>query len=90
MYGTCAGEPHPASERLQDGGQSVVLKLEEIGRLTVHLETVGVVVEFHRAHKVAVAGQQIGELGGEQTPVTSVKHRSFIMSRGSEFHGSGA
>ncbi|TNN77551.1 hypothetical protein EYF80_012141 [Liparis tanakae] len=46
-----AGEPHPASEGLQDVGQDVVLQLEELRWLTVHLETVGVVVEFHRAHE---------------------------------------
>lgn len=61
-----ATESYTSSDRLQDAGQGVVLELEKIRWLTVHLETIGVVVEFHRAHKVAVAGHYIGELGGEQ------------------------
>lgn len=57
---------HPSGGRLQDAGQDVVLELEELRWLTVHLEAVGVVVEFHRAHKVAVAGHDVGELGADR------------------------
>lgn len=69
-----AGESYPSSDRLQDAGQGVVLELEKLRRLTVHLETIGVVVEFHRTHKVAPAGHHIGELRGEQASVTLQSH----------------
>lgn len=58
-----AGGSYPSSGRLQDAGQRVVLELEKVRRLTVHLETVGVVVELHRTHKVAATGHHIGKLG---------------------------
>lgn len=70
-----AGKSYPSSDRLQDAGQGVVLELEKLRRLTVHLETIGVVVEFHRTHKVTPAGHHIGELGGEQASVTLQSHR---------------
>lgn len=57
-----AAESHPSSDRLQDAGQGVLLQLEQVRRLAVHLETVGVVVELHWTHKVAVAGHHVGEL----------------------------
>lgn len=68
-------ESHPSSDRLQDAGQGVVLELEKLRWLTVHLETVGVVVEFHRTHKVAAAGHHVGELGGEQAAVIFNYHQ---------------
>lgn len=58
---------YPSSDRLQDAGQGVVLELEKLRRLTVHLEAVGVTVEFHWTHEVADAGHNVGELGGEET-----------------------
>lgn len=70
-----AAASHPSSGRLQDAGQDVVLELEKLRRLTVHLETVGIVVELHRAHKVAVAGHDVGELGGGQASVRTATER---------------
>lgn len=61
--------PHPSSGGLQDAGQDIVLELEKLRWLTVHLETVGIIVEFYRAHKVAVTGHDVGELGGDQASV---------------------
>lgn len=55
-------KPHPSGERLQDAGQGVILQLEKLRRLAVHLEAVGVVVEFHRTDEVAAAGHHVGEL----------------------------
>lgn len=63
-------DSHPSSDGLQDAGQGVFLELEKLRWLTVHLETIGVVVEFYRAHEVATAGHHVGELGGEQASVT--------------------
>ncbi len=62
-----ADESYPSSNRLQDAGQGVVLELEKLRWLTVNLETVGVIVEFHWTHKVATASHHVGELEGEQT-----------------------
>lgn len=62
----------PSGGRLQDTGKGIVLELEKVRRLTVHLETVGVIVKLHRTHKVAAASHHIGEHdakhnGGEES-----------------------
>lgn len=63
-------ESYPSSDWLQDAGEGILLQLEQVRWLTVHLETVGVVVELHWTHKVAVASHHVGELEGEQGSVT--------------------
>ena len=73
--GTVQVESYPSSDRLQDGGQGVVLQLEQVRWFTVHLESVGVVVELHWTHKVAVASHHIGELQAEEASVT---HRLYV------------
>lgn len=65
-----AADSHPSSGTLQDAGQDVVLELEKLRWLTVHLESVGVVVEFYRAHEVAITGHDVRELEGDQPSVT--------------------
>ena len=75
-----AAESYPSSDRLQDAGQGVVLQLEKVRGLTVHLETIGVVVEFHRTHKVADASHHIGELRGERTSVTPQSHHHWPLA----------
>lgn len=53
---------YPANERLDHPGNVVLLQAEQVRWLTVHSETVGVVVVFHRTDKASVPRHHIGEL----------------------------
>lgn len=53
---------YPARDGLKNSRQAVALKLEEFRWLTVHCESVGVIVKLNRAHKVAVTCHHIRQL----------------------------
>lgn len=55
--------PHgfPANERLDHPGNVVLLQAEQVRWLTVHSETVGVIVVFHRTDEASVPRHHVGE-----------------------------
>lgn len=55
---------HQSQGLLERGGERVLLHHEDVGRLALHREPVGLAVEAHGTHEVLELGQQVGQLGG--------------------------
>lgn len=73
-------DTYPANDRPKHRRDVVLLQLEQLRRLAVHHEAVGVVVELHRAHEAPVSRHHVRQLQGEKTEGISTLSPALIKT----------